>query len=184
MCFHEFNFIFAEEVAATKTSFPLDSYLEETSNIWRAVTNYKKLTRDLPLNLNPLFSILTWCLFCFSVAQVCCFLLACSGSNKLCMCGTHRFWKHCIFVAAFFTPRNSIYGKFKSSGQSFGIFVRTNSCPLVEVLEWMFYGLLGNIGQYWKAGNLGARDGGKIGENIDGSKSPFNTGISKVSGET
>ena len=51
-----------------------------------------------------------------------------------------------------------------------------NSCPLVKVLEWMFYGLLGNIGQYWKAGNLGLRMEG----NTDGNKSPFNAGRSEV----
>ena len=36
---------------------------------------------------------------------------------------------------------------------------------MVAVLEWMFYGLLGNIGQYWKAGNL---EWGEIGETLMG----------------
>ena len=30
----------------------------------------------------------------------------------------------------------------------------TKGILLVKLLEWMFYGLVGNIGRYWKAGNL------------------------------
>ena len=48
-----------------------------------------------------------------------------------------------------------------------------NSCPLVKVLEWMFYGLLGNIGQYWKEGNSRAWNGGKIeGANLHSAPEP------------
>ena len=64
----------------------------------------------------PLFSVLS------PQSSVCSFLLAGSGSNKLCKCGTHIIWKHWFFVAGMLKlPFSTWYIKQKPSQECRGL---------------------------------------------------------------